>query len=45
MVEVVGIEPTSETFFKVRPTCVVFVYRQKTRLFHFVKEKNPVVFL
>ena len=38
MVEVVGIEPTSETFFKVRPTCVVFVYRQKTRLFLFVKE-------
>ena len=31
-VEAVGIEPTSETQFKARPTCVVLVYRLRTRL-------------
>ena len=41
MVEVVGIEPTSETVFKVRPTCVVFVYRQKTGLINLREINKP----
>ena len=32
VVEVVGIEPTSETTSKARPTCVVCIYGQQTSL-------------
>ncbi len=45
MVEVAGIEPASETWFKLRPTCVVFVFSLKTRRFSFVPLTNPGGFL